>query len=274
MKICKYFSEESAKHFLENSTIRISQPKIYNDPFELNPRLTQSPISMKYIASFDLDPTRTKSLYKKYLIDCCEQKSYLYDGTHNLINKLNDLIGFSCFSRYKEILPQNLLMWSHYGESHKGISVEFKDNAKLLINSKPVRYYKYRPIIDETIFEKEEWIPISDFYFKSNVWSYEKEIRIVRHLHTCKNIGNDKFGNPIYIENVDPSDVNCIFVGYNANEQIRDLAKNFCAKHTIKYVALTLDTNCYKLVVDEFSSNHDIKELNTFNKILLIDSMK
>jgi hypothetical protein len=45
--------------------------------------------------------------------------------------------------------PDDVLMWSHYGESHTGICLRFRvSESRLIQEAQPVRYQQERPVID------------------------------------------------------------------------------------------------------------------------------
>ena len=74
--------------------------------------------------------------------------------------------------------PDNILMWSHYADNHKGICLlEFARNNPLICHARPVRYRKEYP----------EWTPhaimdgntIEPVLTKARDWCYEREFRII-----------------------------------------------------------------------------------------------
>ncbi|MDB5048950.1 MAG: hypothetical protein JWO30_2021 [Fibrobacteres bacterium] len=90
----------------------------------------------------------------------------------------NEEIGFStcCFSTEVE----NVLMWSHYADSHKGVCLEFDLKLHLIIDEKAKKVPKLYPVM---YFDEAPVYPSNHEAFictsKSNFWSYEKEVRLV-----------------------------------------------------------------------------------------------
>ncbi|MGF6549430.1 DUF2971 domain-containing protein [Paraburkholderia youngii] len=76
---------------------------------------------------------------------------------------------------------KNLLMWSHYADSHRGLCIGFRRNASPFNLSRKVLYSSVRPVIpfdvegvaDDDSIEKA-------LLTKSPEWSYEKEWRIIK----------------------------------------------------------------------------------------------
>ena len=123
------------------------------------------------------------------------------------IDSLKDLAYITCLTENND----NILMWSHYADSHRGICIEYdvrrivKDPYQIIRHLFPVIYCKQRIIrrdidslvknhsdlnkaIDECYFyENEE--PLDDliplFLIKGDMWQYENEWRIV---YTRKNM--------------------------------------------------------------------------------------
>ncbi|MGE6213478.1 DUF2971 domain-containing protein, partial [Comamonas aquatica] len=86
-------------------------------------------------------------------------------------------------------VPDNILMWSHYSDQHRGICIELerkKDNDLSDNNiTLPVRYSLKKPIItiDEhssASGDDEKEIRRSLIYTKSIDWNYEREWRAVK----------------------------------------------------------------------------------------------
>lgn len=95
------------------------------------------------------------------------------------VDELFKRYGVLCFSRYWD----NILMWSHYGDRHKGICLGF-DVAEEI--TRPVAYETEPQLVGNMIVEErshfpaEEGIQIIDRLFgtKYTRWSYEAEVRV------------------------------------------------------------------------------------------------
>jgi hypothetical protein len=86
--------------------------------------------------------------------------------------------------------PWNVLMWSHYADKHTGFMVEFEIKNEFTVAEDatldkwlvpfPVIYVQDRPQIsywDETEDEEVDKI----FTYKSSVWKYEEEERVIKY---------------------------------------------------------------------------------------------
>jgi hypothetical protein len=72
--------------------------------------------------------------------------------------------------------PLSTLMWSHYGDHHRGICLEFNLGNPVFLNAREIRYASQYPA----------WVPhrmpdpaIEMLLTKSDAWSYEQEFRVL-----------------------------------------------------------------------------------------------
>jgi hypothetical protein len=71
----------------------------------------------------------------------------------------------------------NLLMWSHYAENHKGICLEFSTANPVVCCAQRVEYLQEFPRMP--LHSRDEDDSLVTLLTKSDVWSYEKEYRLV-----------------------------------------------------------------------------------------------
>ena len=89
-------------------------------------------------------------------------------------------IGCSCFSK----INNNLLMWSHYANGHKGFCLEFDTSFEPFKKAMKVEYSdsfpRWNPInifLEGKVFDRRVYIPLLTKY---SCWEYEKEWRIFK----------------------------------------------------------------------------------------------
>ncbi len=170
--------------FFDHLLIRASQKYALNDPFELRPSQGHS--------SVDLTEKEFESL---------EDASY-FDYAVASFSETNN----------------NLLMWSHYADQHKGIIIEFDLNKPLLekyrsynvLTPETDKYGEENLVIDEEETEKRLSINagkvqrvrynskrpsidkfdsiLEHFLIKSEEWIYEKEHRVILPLVAAEKI--------------------------------------------------------------------------------------
>lgn len=175
------------RDILENHRLFFSDPHKFNDPWDCRPwfdsrSVLEDPIKREDFLTFSRTflspeilnhPLRAKyeDLIRKddnQLIRAFETSSRLL-GEHIALRRMYCLTPF----------PDNTLMWSHYGDQHRGICLEFGKDNPLIERARPVRYQETYP----------EWTPLAvtdgplDLVLtKSKDWAYEREFRILGSL--------------------------------------------------------------------------------------------
>jgi len=141
----------------------------------------------------------TKESIKEYV----ERKSQIYneDARKNALEMPLELfgdffekalakaiskIGVSCFSS----TSNNLLLWSHYANAHKGICLKFDitKDSNFFAWTLPMHYSETYPICDYVVNSKQ--LVTKRIITKSIHWKYESELRTLQ-----KTAGNYKFNH-------------------------------------------------------------------------------
>jgi hypothetical protein len=212
--------------FFKNRLLRISPRSALNDPYDSHP------------FSSDLD--------KPIEIYVAVGKGHIYKEPRKAENHLN---GTGVIS-FTEVVD-NILMWSHYGNSHKGVAVEFDPKHDYFHSIQRVRYTTQRPDLRTQYSE----IMAPELYFKSDQWMYEKEWRLVKSnpMADCVLDSKTKVILPMshmtktmppthFLMSTVPSDaIKSVFFGcMAAQEEIDEISKIIQTTPEIQHV------NCYK----------------------------
>jgi len=211
------------KDILQKGFIRLTPAKDFNDPFELVPTIT--PLSSKWI-EYILSVNENKKLKfndddYEYSYKRSEDLEIKKQLLNNKINKIG-ILSLSSNNSINQLLtvavPEkddprtNLIMWSHYADSHKGFVIEFKANFIENIDIKKVEYSNERDIIT---FEDIESNTLNKLFFKKSLeWSYEQEYRAIFELSQA-----DKIINDIHLFQIDKSKINSITFGCNMSDK-------------------------------------------------------
>ena len=254
-KFFKYTDFIGASKILYNSSLRFSSPLVFNDPFDMSletlfkydPYDSSNEINDEFNQYLDegsdIEVSGNNGLNKiakicqeAFQVMTDEQKTKLrkkmkekrpvYDKNSlkesieyfhsNLKNSLA-LDGIFCAS----LTHDNILMWSHYADQHKGAVLEFTPNVKedsIFNTFKKVKYSNKRPILYESprdfIMQSLGTLPeerlgryIKEITFtKSEDWAYEKEVRIsvAEYIKGEKQYENTEF---------DPTMLTAIYLG-------------------------------------------------------------
>lgn len=208
----KYVSSETLEKILTNKTILFNNPVNFNDPFDCCfPGLSHS-YKSKIKKVIKKEIKHNKYIPKKISILDKEIDHLASEITEELKKLLNDLKKDwdGIISEFKILCltndESNLLLWSHYADSHKGVVLGLNIDENIMKPCK-VKYHTHdkrietisKQLISELIkiglrneFNNQN-IKINEnqlseiflntlfnyLFIKRNEWNYEKELRIV-----------------------------------------------------------------------------------------------
>jgi hypothetical protein len=252
----KYF-EPARTDVIESSTIRLTQPLDFNDPFEFKPVVSSVATKEEFNSLFEemIDdqveetlasyPSEVRSLIPKEQLVKVTRK--LFKNNEGSIDshlkklgkeaarvfneKSNELIGVLCLTEKKD----NLLMWSHYADSHKGFCVKF-DTSDSFFDSRRgakdefyhLREVKYLPERPNNTLSNMSGIDL--LLLKSDVWAYENEWRFCGVLNDSDvqmNIGTTDIHLFKYPQRI----VKEIIMGVNATQALEEKFKRLISEN-------------------------------------------
>ena len=180
------FCEERLSALLRDKRIYCSNPALFNDPWDCKPHFNTEVLN---------DPAERQK-HAEWAIDLCQLKSPMPQEAqermrqtflHNpaavakLINQLSGEMASSIDEQYRVYClgpdPKNLLMWSHYADSHHGICLEFSLSNKIFCAALKCEYSSAYPIMK--VHDDSNDAVLVSLLAKSDVWSYEKEYRLI-----------------------------------------------------------------------------------------------
>jgi Protein of unknown function (DUF2971) len=164
-----------------------SLPIKFNDPFDCNivPEIIYTPEEhMKFVSVLKETNNFTQTEYRGLVEN---PKKFIGMEWNNIIEEIRKNIKVFCLSSVND----NILMYSHYAEKHRGICLEFLvTNDPFFDTLDYVRYKKMIPPFhafneNKNLIQNE--LKEIEVLTKSCQWSYEEEWRILKN------------GSPIYI---------------------------------------------------------------------------
>ena len=251
--IYQYMSFEGAKMLLENMTVMAKNPTEFNDPYDCDLELLHFGSASveklkKSIKNFNSNLSRNekhKIINYKNLTD--EKVIEVYKNF--VFPNFAKTIGVACFSEKGDI-P---LMWSHYTRSHRGICIGFdltklyfslrssKKNELALIKVDYTNEFKSLDYFKDYNTAIYHWVMT-----KSDIWSYEKEVRIL--------FTNLMFnGHKKFLFEFDKRAISEIFLGNKMLAEEEEWIKKF-SKTNLKNLALykmAKPTRSFKLYPQE-----------------------
>ena len=102
--------------------------------------------------------------------------SNLHDFKATYHASVTDKIGLLCLSE----VPDDLLMWSHYADAHRGVCLVFDWQSPFFAVAQAVTYQQKRPCINP-IFQSHHEMVDRALLTKSTHWEYEREWRVFQY---------------------------------------------------------------------------------------------
>ncbi|ENE9528407.1 DUF2971 domain-containing protein [Vibrio parahaemolyticus] len=246
MSLFKYLSSSNLQP-LENRQFRFTQPIEFNDPFEVRPHFSamfgKHDIvelinehkdtkfdDLFYDVPFYLKLFPRTWLKRAFLTLINSNPDIFRERMKEVEKKISPLaqdswpaiiskdVGILCLSKN----PENILMWSHYADSHSGVLVEFDEESEFFNQSGissdnkdidkfygkvlPVTYRRSRPTFE---FFDKSWPDM--FFTKSIDWAYEEEHRMLMPLSEANRVINDK----IYLFEIPAKAFKAVYFGVN-----------------------------------------------------------
>lgn len=155
--------------------------------------------------------------------------------------------GVCCFATD----PRHVLMWSHYGDHHKGIALQFEPSGDPEVFTRPARikYSDNFPVINWINDTYEEISKVTKT--KSKAWEYEDEWRITHpegaRTHQLFN----------------PSALTGIVFGCRASKELKKKVSELLVEREklgyppIRLFQATMRSNEYSLVIHRLPAEHD-----------------
>lgn len=142
----------------------------------------------------------------------------------------------ACFSEENN----NILLWSHYGDKHRGVVITFKNAFEYFENNiLKVEYSDFRikmPFLDIFSQEKESIIKTewerNILITKSDCWKYEKEWRLLKTKDKCL----EENGMSFYP--IDKECISSITLGCCIPEENKKTIQEYIRNHSLGHICL------------------------------------
>ena len=170
----KYWSASSVIRFLGNHKIMFSQYTDFNDPFECAANIDANNSAIEwadFLASQGVGADEIHNIVSNIIADSDEAAKTIKDAVHKTIIDS----GIFCMTPK----PNNLLMWAHYADQHKGACIKFDLLKDVTTFNFPKSvdysddYYSYN-------YLREQGKASMAIWHKSKEWAYEEEFRFVK----------------------------------------------------------------------------------------------
>jgi hypothetical protein len=202
MTVYKYVTPERVD-VLRNGRVRFTQAAALNDPFEAHPCFTE-------LRKWFEDRSRrlVKSVESRFNAHSIVTGSIMIpktvrDGVAKFQRDLAEEYPMLSLTRKRN----NLLMWSHYADSHRGFVIGFNSDNPFFHREKPrtmtpldeVRYSNKRPVMPPFEGSNPENVHEIVFLTKSEDWTYEEELRMFAKPEAANTVERDNRGFNVYL---------------------------------------------------------------------------
>lgn len=177
-----------------NVQLWFSAPKDFNDPFDckLVPQISSTKSFAYAMAQRQTEFNSNNVDVEKAIAQTPNVQDYVKKATFNVMNRC----GILSLTKMND----DILMWSHYADNHKGICLEFDVTQDYDFFTYPIciDYQTTYPIVDLATNDMKVYVK-KLLKTKFIEWSYEKEVRIYKtpkglHSFNPKALRNVYFG--------------------------------------------------------------------------------
>lgn len=215
--------------------------KILEEQFRLKPKEKNKILNTKNIGSTIQQILCNHGVkFKKSLVNV------LQDKLNSSMSEVKDSVRVVCLSEVYD----SILMWSHYAQNHTGFCIEydFEENNMFYKRLYPVKYTKDRYAISKAEMSNSNthWI-YKTICSKSDVWSYEKEWRIVTanfEEMVLKNLEGK------YVFDL-KTNIKAFYLGAKIAENFKKEIIEFGQKNNIHVYQMVLSPNTYDLEAEK-----------------------
>ncbi len=275
----KYISPEGLIS-LQTKRLKTTPPNQFNDPFEFIPKITgvatvdetkaylaiDSVLEEHYdnlvredglnmtLEEFKADIRQRIDDYCTSIVFTSGKKDMQWKFAREIVDDVSKSVGVVCLSR----TPTNILMWSHYADSHEGLVLGLNEDDNFFQDALlfcDVKYATRRPVFDQSWLDgSRELIDLADHLIKTKFtdWSYEQEVRATFNLSDCEEIS--VHGGQIYVKEFSPTLIQEVITGCRCSEEtaakLSSLLEQECYSH-VRVLRADLDPDDYRMVISE-----------------------
>jgi len=130
-------------------------------------------------------------------------------------------------------------MWSHYGDSHKGIALRFRseETNPFFGRAQEVSYQTERPVVN-VFTDSSDDLMTKSLLTKADFWSYEEEWRIIDH-----DTGPG-------LKQFEPDDLDGVIFGAKIDEDLKNKIEGWIEGKPIEKFQATIDPQSFRVVIN------------------------
>lgn len=271
----KTFESNPLAAELKNGVVVFSYPTDFNDPYDCSLVITATDIDrycdmnrdeliylikgalndakkrygvknkLKSLTQREINELKNTDNYKPYL-----DKIFQIRGAKNVLSDfytdLRKEVKVACFTPHIE----EILMWSHYSNSHKGYCIEYDipdddDRAKL----HKVNYDDKFPEVSELLNKNNKKSIIDIACSKAKCWEYENEYRCVFFTYNDDNESIKRCCEYFDFKRY----ITAVYIGTKASEKNVNAVMNIAKSENFKVYKMELSDKEYRLIPREIN---------------------
>jgi hypothetical protein len=193
------FNEERLKRTLLQNQIYCSRPNDFNDPWDCKPHFNTEILddqaenerhanwavevwSQHYPGIPEVVKQQKRALL---LADRIQAAKYLTKISEGMVEAINARYRVYCLGPD----VQNLLMWAHYADNHRGVCLEFDLRNEVFSGALRCDYSTAYPLMKA--YDNSDDAALLALLAKGDAWQYEEEYRLVAQERKCAIEGAD-----------------------------------------------------------------------------------
>lgn len=209
-----------------NKEITVSHPKVMNDPFDT--------IYLQWLDYYNQNNDKERKHIKPMLEAMGNVRIRCF------VNNQLDVTDSEPVS--------NILMWSHYADSHRGMCLEYQFSNKFMNQTSDDAVLHFRKVNygpDALSIKSEQMMTDIGLLRKCNAWEYENEVRLI-------SFAPDRKENFIPIKLDEDSCILRVFFGMNCPKRDIDTVRSILSDGKTKFYQMEKDwNNIYHLKYQE-----------------------
>lgn len=202
----KYVSLDRALKILQTREIRFTQPRFLNDPHELSVEINPQSLMRDFynhMIGQGVEPARAADIATRQMRDL------VIDHVDRVVAEREQVGVLSlCDS------PQNMLLWAHYGDEHRGAVLELNISEMITARKEPIEIQGLSKVnySDERIDYISRGLPLwTTLAYKSAAWAYESEWRLFKSLSALR-----QKSDTVFVGELPPSAIKRVIFGARA----------------------------------------------------------
>lgn len=170
--------DERTAHIILEDELWFSTPDKFNDPFDSKPAVhfPKTPVAVE---------VGLKRLAAKNGLTRAQARQFAGaargPNLTSMRTGLRDGVWAGCNLAVCSLMPtlDSILSWSHYADSHRGLSLTYSTRRSVLLKQAlPIIYSRQRPVLN-SFGKQEREAALKAVLTKADCWQYENEWRVI-----------------------------------------------------------------------------------------------